>query len=285
MEAGPEANVILAGLAASGTAPLDIAGAALALASFDRPGVGFSWYRRHLAELTDTLADTLTGDTAGGAAGQDRDIAGCAMALAQVMTERFGYQGDELTYDDMQNANLMRVIERRRGLPVALGILYIHAARSQGWQAEGLNFPGHFLVRLQAAGGRAILDPFHGGRALAAVDLRQLLTAIAGQDATLLPDFYEPVPDRDILLRLQNNILLRAVRQGEFERALSVIARMLLFAPDHAPLWRESALINARLERMAAAIAALERFVALAPSSEERHEAAALLQAWRGRLN
>lgn len=281
MESGAEANAILTGLAAAGDGPCHIAGVALALASFDRPGVGFSWYQRHLAELTDTLADTLTAD----AAGQDRGIAGCAMALAQVMAERFGYQGDELTYDDMQNANLMRVIERRRGLPVALGILYIHTARSQGWQAEGLNFPGHFLIRLQAAGGRAILDPFHGGRALEAVDLRQLLAAIAGQDASLLPDYYEPVPDRDILLRLQNNILLRAMRQGEFERALAVIGRMLLFAPDHVPLWRESALINARLERMGAAIEALERFVVLAPSSKERHEAAALLQAWRGRLN
>jgi len=281
MESGTEANAILAGLATSGAAPLDIAGAGLALASFDRPGVGFSWYRRHLSELGEALTETL----ADAAPGQDRDIAGCAGALSDVMAGRFGYQGDELTYDDMQNANLMRVIERRRGLPVALGILYIHTARSQGWQAEGLNFPGHFLIRLQAAGGRAILDPFHGGRALEAVDLRQLLTAIAGQDASLLPDYYEPVPDRDILLRLQNNILLRAMRQGEFERALSVIARMLLFAPDHVPLWRESALINARLERMGAAIEALERFVELAPSSTERHEAAALLQAWRGRLN
>ncbi|MFN3461369.1 MAG: SirB1 family protein [Oceanibaculum sp.] len=277
MAAGTEATALLAGLAGSGAAPLDLAGAALALASFDRPGVGFGWYRQHLDELAGALDGT--------AAGRNRDIAGCAGALSAVMAERFGYRGDDLTYDDMQNANLMRVIERRRGLPVALGILYIHAARSQGWQAEGLNFPGHFLIRLQAAGGRAILDPFHGGRRLEAADLRQLLAAIAGQDAGLLPEYYEPVPDRDILLRLQNNILLRAVRQGEFGRALSVIDRMLLFAPDHVPLWREAALINARLERMGAAIEALERFVVLAPSSAERHEAAALLQAWRGRLN
>ncbi|MCH2393577.1 SirB1 family protein [Oceanibaculum sp.] len=277
MADGTEAHALLAGLAGAGTAPLDLAGAALALASFDRPGVGFGWYRQHLGELADALHGT--------AASRNSDIAGCAGTLSAVMAERFGYRGDDLTYDDMQNANLMRVIERRRGLPVALGILYIHAARSQGWQAEGLNFPGHFLVRLQAAGGRAILDPFNGGRMLEAVDLRQLLTAIAGQDAGLLPDYYEPVTDRDILLRLQNNILLRSVRQGAFERALSVIDRMLLFAPDHVPLWREAALVNARLERMGAAIEALERFVELAPSSEERHEAAALLQAWRGRLN
>ena len=35
----------------------------------------------------------------------------------------------------------------RRGLPVALGIIYISAARTLGLQARGVNFPGHFLVR------------------------------------------------------------------------------------------------------------------------------------------
>jgi len=56
-------------------------------------------------------------------------------ALTQVMAEEHGYGGDRQHYDDLQNANLIRVIDRRRGLPVALGILYLHAARAQGWRA------------------------------------------------------------------------------------------------------------------------------------------------------
>ena len=52
------------------------------------------------------------------------------------------------TYDDPQNADLMAVIDRRRGLPVALGILYIHAARAAGLEASGLNTPDHFLLQL-----------------------------------------------------------------------------------------------------------------------------------------
>ena len=62
-------------------------------------------------------------------------------ALARTFCERFDYRGDSETYDDTQNADLIRVIRRRRGLPVALGILYLHAARAQGWPAVGLNFP------------------------------------------------------------------------------------------------------------------------------------------------
>ena len=58
------------------------------------------------------------------------------------------YDGDRLNYDDPGNADFMSVIDRRRGLPVALGILYLHrAARAAGFQAMGLNTPGHFLLR------------------------------------------------------------------------------------------------------------------------------------------
>src|SRR3546814_19245031 len=86
----------------------------------------------------------------------------------------------------------MRVIDRRKGLPVALGILYMHAARAQGWPAVGLNFPGHFLLRLERHGERAILDPFNEGRVHGATELLDLLKAMQGQDAELGPEHYQP---------------------------------------------------------------------------------------------
>jgi regulator of sirC expression with transglutaminase-like and TPR domain len=58
----------------------------------------------------------------------------------------------------------MRVIDRRKGLPVTLGILYLHAARAQGWSIVGLSFPGHFLLRIDHKGARAIIDPFNDGQ-------------------------------------------------------------------------------------------------------------------------
>src|SRR6267378_807096 len=136
----------LRGLGASGEPILPIAEAALALASFERPRVGPTRYREHLQ----LLARDVSGHPA--AAG---DVAERARALNEIVLLKYGYSGDALTYDDLQNANLMRVIDRRRGLPVALGILYIHAARAQGWDMVGLSFPGHFLVRLEAPDGRA----------------------------------------------------------------------------------------------------------------------------------
>src|ERR1700732_2641237 len=144
-------------LAASGTEILQNAAAALALAAFERPRVGPARYRDHLRLLARDVGRHA------GAAGH---LPARAQALNEIILLKHGYSGDELTYDDLQNANLMRVVDRRKGLPVALGILYLDAARAQGWDAVGLGFPGHFLVRLSVGPERLILDPFHGGRML-----------------------------------------------------------------------------------------------------------------------
>src|SRR5215467_14418066 len=152
---------------------LPIGEAALALAAFERPHVDLARYREHLRLLA---RDVGRHPCAAG------DLTSRTRALNEIILLKYGYSGDELTYDDLQNANLIRVIDRRKGLPVALGILYIHAARAQGWDIAGLAFPGHFLVRLADGTGRVIVDPFHGGQICGAAELRELLKAAAGPE-------------------------------------------------------------------------------------------------------
>jgi len=234
-------------LGASGEGVLPIAEAALALAAFERRRVGFKRYRDHLRLLARDVGRHP------GAAG---DLPARARALNEIILLKYGYSGDELSYDDLQNANLMRVLDRRKGLPVALGILYIHAARAQGWDIAGLGFPGHFLVRLADGAGRVIIDPFHGGRICGAAELRELLKAAAGQDSKLRPEHYIEVSDRDVLLRLQNNLKARLLQAQDHERALKVIETMLMLAPDLAELWREAGMLHRHLGNMRAAGAA-----------------------------
>ena len=263
-------------LGASGERVLPIAEAALALASFERPRVAFRRYRDHLRLLARDVGRHP------GAAG---DLAARARALNEIILLKNGYSGDELSYDDLQNANLMRVVDRRKGLPVALGILYIHAARAQGWNIAGLAFPGHFLVRLADGAGRAIVDPFHDGQVCGAAELRELLKAAAGRDSELLPDHYMAVSDRDVLLRLQNNLKARLLQAQDHERALKVIETMLMLAPDLAELWREAGMLHRHLGNMRAAGEALEQYVVRAPDGAARHQAAAILQQLRTQLN
>jgi regulator of sirC expression with transglutaminase-like and TPR domain len=208
--------------------------------------------------------------------------------LAEVIAEAYGYRGDSETYDDLQNADVARVLERRKGLPVALSILYLHVARGQGWDAEGLAFPGHFLIRVEIEGARHVLDPFNDGQVVEPPDLRRLLQRVLGPDVDLAPEHFDSVPDRDVLLRLENNVRLRLAKREDWAGSARALERMLAIAPDKAELLFESGQLNARLDKRRAAISALERFLATDAAKAEPalgQRASDLLQELRRGLN
>ncbi len=277
-----EIEAELARIGAQADAEIDLAEAALALAAAERPDMARHPYQQHLAAIADAMgqAARLPEAAESGPAG----LAARCRLLADVMAGEFAYRGDRMTYDDLKNADLMRVIDRRQGLPVALSILYIHAARSQGWPVEGVNFPGHFVIRLFHDGRAAILDPFDGGRVLEPGDLRQRLKTTLGDNAEMQPGHYAGIGNRDILLRLQNNIKVRLIQEGNLAHAAALIDRMLLIAPDVAALWRESGLIHSRLGNLLAAKLALSRFLDIADNDAQRHQVARLLQDINQRL-
>lgn len=258
---------------------VDLAETALILATADRPAVHLDSYRRHLKTLCEDVGAYVSGLKT------PLDLAICHEALVQVLFRRYGYMGGEDSFDDADAANLTYVIDRRSGLPVLLGIIYIHVARNQGWGAEGLSFPGRFLLRLEVNSERMIIDPFAGGCAVDAQGLRDILKALSGNHAELQPGYYEAVSARDILLRIQNNIHNRLLRSGRIEDAITVIDVMLLFAPKATHLWRESALLHARIDNVEKAIASLETFLRQDRGSDSRYNASMLLQELRQRLN
>lgn len=176
-------------------------------------------------------------------------------ALRDLFGTQLNYQGDVEDYDNLSNALMTSVMDRRKGLPVSLGILFISAARAVGWMMEGLHFPGHFLVRLEIAGRRRIIDPFAGGMPVEAVHMRALLKGVEGSHAELEPAFYQPASNRDILLRLQNNLKTRLLKAEEFGQALEILETSMLFCPEQASLWYESGLLKSRLGRVHGAIA------------------------------
>ena len=106
-----------------------------------------------------------------------------------------------------------------------------------------------------------------------------------GQDAELEQHHYAPVGNRAVLLRLQNNIKLRHMNSGRFAEAAKIIEGMVMIAPEEPELWREAGVVRARLGEYSAAIEALDRFINAADSDHARHEAAALLQQIKARLN
>lgn len=270
---------ILSALEAVGRQPdemIDLAEVALLLAALDQPDTDLTPYRRHLATLASNLADAAAIESDG--------LDARVSALTQVIAEQHGYTGDRRTYDDLQNANLIRVIDRRKGLPVALGILYLHAARAQGWRAMGINFPGHFLIAIEDDDERIILDPFENGAQVDLPRLQLMLKTSLGADAELQPEYYASMTNRGVLLRLQNNVKKRVLDAGDHQRAAGVLEGMLAIAPELPDLWREAAELRAEIGELRSALQALDRLLLLADDSQ-RSEAMALRRNIATRIN
>ncbi len=259
-------------------AEIEIGDAALQLARVDAPDADWLAARAHLSELARGVIEH------GASIGPDADLEERVHILAEVLGGQ-GYAGDTEQYEDMVNANLIRVIERRRGLPVSLGILWLHCAQAAGWGAHGVDFPGHFLIALEGHGRQMIVDVFTGGDPLDAPAMRALIKRIEGEKVELRPGLMSPMTTRAVLLRLQNNIKLRRLRGGDLAGALSCTQDMLRFAPEVAAMWREAAAMHERLDEVSAALRCFERFLALQPDGEAAEKARAAVNGLRSRLN
>lgn len=257
---------------------ISIGEAALQLARVDAPDA--DWQAAH-ARLSDLARDAV--DIAKSLATSDISLR--SEALAGLIAERHRYVGDVENYDDLANANLIRVIERRKGLPVALGIIWLHTARAAGWAAHGVDFPGHFLIALEGKSVQAVIDVFAGGATLDARDLRGLLKRVEGEDAELRPGLLRPMSTRRVLLRLQNNIVSRRLQAGDLAAALTCTEDMLRIAPDNAELWRQAAVMNQRLDRVGAALRCFDQFLALVPQGDAAARVRGAIDELRTRLN
>lgn len=261
---------------------INLAEAALALAALNHPGKPHGQYEHHITKLTQDVAARFADLIHQWA---DDHAETRLAALKHILHDQEGYLGDNQNYDDLENADMMRVIDRRKGLPIAVALLYIHVGRAQGWMLDGLNFPGHVLVRLEHEGHRLIFDPFHGCKLMQAPDLRALLKATMGQHAELSVSYYETASNRELLMRLQNNIKLRQIDAEDYEAALKTVLAMRALAPDEYRLLFDAGILSAKTGQPQAAITALERYLESPLTPREKQDAQAILIELRSLLN
>ena len=182
-------------------------------------------------------------------------------ALAETMASDMRLNGDLLNYDHPGNTDVIDVAERRRGLSATLTIFYLDAARRVGVRAQGVDFPGHFLLRVETAEGPVALDPFSQGRLVLPSELtrRALRAGLTPHVADRLDVLMAPVSDRQALLRLQNVLFSRALRAQDYEGAeRSALRRALLDPEDHRP-WLDVAAAREKQGALAGALEALSR--------------------------
>jgi len=186
-------------------------------------------------------------------------------ALAEAMAGDLRLCGDLFTHEDPGNADILSVAERRKGLPVALGVYYLHVARECGLHVQGVDFPGHFLLRIETEEGPLALDPFSEGRVVLPSELtrRALHAGLTPNVADRLDRLMAPVSDRAVLIRLQNTIFARASAVHDYPRAeRAALRRALLDPADHRP-WLDVAAAREGQGALAGSLEALARATAL----------------------
>lgn len=182
-------------------------------------------------------------------------------ALTETLAGDLSLTGDLISYDHPANADLIAVSTRRKGLPVTLGVFYIAVARRCGVDVAGVDFPAHFLLRVETDEGPIALDPFSQGRIVLPSELtsRALQAGLTPGVADRLEELMAPVPDRAVAVRLENNIFARAAASRDFARAeRSALRRALLDPKDHRP-WIDVAAAREGQGALAGALQALAR--------------------------
>ena len=237
---------------------IDLGEAALLVASNDYPELRVEdWIER-----LDLLAERV----ASNAAGVDGDL---MSSLIAYLFEDYGLRGNRLDYYDPRNSFLHEVLERRLGIPISLGVVVIEVGRRLGLACEGIGFPVHFLVG-QEGDRDQYIDPFDRGRTLTRRQCRRFLHSLTKGALRFDASYLEPISNREILLRMLNNLKAIYLRNQDTERALYCLDRVIQLYPEEPINLRERGLLRLRLQRATSAIDDLESYLRLAHSADDR---------------
>jgi regulator of sirC expression with transglutaminase-like and TPR domain len=121
-----------------------------------------------------------------------------------------------------QNSYINQVMETRKGNPISLAIVYLSVAWKLGLPIYGVNLPKNFILaykdefrhRDAADESEDILfyiNPYNKGAVLGRREIDYFITQ---QQLKTHPSFYIPCSNRDIIIRLINNLLLSFEKLG-----------------------------------------------------------------------
>ncbi len=258
---------------------LDLAEAALLIAQEEHPELDVAAYLRRLDELAAAVRARLP------EAPEPTEI---IHSLNIQLFGEEGLAGNESEYYDPRNSFLNEVLDRKRGIPITLSLIYLEVGRRLGLPLAGVGFPGHFLVKYSGADGELVLDPFAGGVTLSREELAQKLRRMYGDANPFLaqiPQLLAPASKKEILLRMLHNLKGIYLQQNDFTRALAAIDRILLVTPDLAMEVRDRGAVHQRLGHLQAALQDFRRYLQMVPNAEDAETVRTLISRMTAQLN
>jgi len=211
---------LFAHLAGRPDAEIDLAEASLLIAETEYPGLDVGRYVGMLDDLG-RAAELLL---------KEKSDRPAIERVLRFLYEETKFRGNSEDYYDPKNSFLNDVLERKTGIPITLALVITEVCKRAGVEAQGVSFPGHFLVRSPAPNGLFIADPF-AGRLLTEADLRALLARTPGgprdPDARML----EPAKPKQILVRMLGNLRGIYSSRGERTKERDILERLFILSP------------------------------------------------------
>ncbi len=238
---------------------IDLVEASLLIAAEHNPRLDIHSCRQQMSELSvraslffEDLPDIKTDNT--------KVIAD---QLCVFLKTEEGFSGNEDDYYDPDNSYLDQVLHRRSGIPISLALIYIHVARELGCFAEGVGFPGHFLVKIGAEKDCVLIDPF-AGVPLSREDCREMLHVNSQGTMVFSDKLLEPTGSREILQRILRNLKIIYLQRQDLEESLGLCDWLLLVDPNSTQDIFDRAMVLEKLSCYGLAADELERLVTTA---------------------
>jgi regulator of sirC expression with transglutaminase-like and TPR domain len=270
-------NDLTEALTAASTEPdTGVAEAALVIARVEYPRLDAPRYLSRLDEMGEAARRRIEQHAADST---NRGALAAIAALNAYLFDEERFVGNREKYEDPRNSCLNEVLERRTGIPITLSLLYMEVARRAGLQIDGINFPGHFLVRCPdatAMSSGTIIDPFHRGALLSEHDCRMLLQRHVGSEVAFDSSLLAPATRPQIIVRMLLNLKRIYVHMRSFPQARQVTEMLLALSPSALSELRDRGLLAYHLNDLSGALRDLQTYLKLSSMSdlddEERQE-------------
>ncbi|MGB8702008.1 MAG: transglutaminase-like domain-containing protein [Thermosynechococcaceae cyanobacterium] len=190
--------------------------------------------------------------------------------INQYLYGELGFWGNEPDYYNPDNSFLNRVLDLRTGIPITLSLVYLEIAQRIGFPMEGINFPGHFLIRPVQADMDLYVDPFHQGDILFRQDCRNRLETLYGHPVPLRSEFFAAIGPRSFLIRMLTNLKHIYLNQGNLLKCLAASERILLVDPNDGLERRDRGLLYYQLGRWVESRQDLEDYLDQKPQAQDR---------------
>lgn len=232
----------------------DLATPALMIAQLECPLLDPGPYLEQLDAMGATARQRLASS---GCLDDVRSTETAVDVLNAYLFDEQGFSGNRDRYDDPSTSFLNEVLERRTGIPITLALVYMEVSRRAGVDIDGVNFPGHFLLRCAPM----ILDPFHRGARLSEHDCRRLLERHVGEEAAFDPALLAPATKPQMLTRMLLNLKRIYVRLHSFPQARNVTELLLAVDPPGLAELRDRGLLAYHMNDFPAALRDLQQYL------------------------